>query len=190
MRTSRSLILPLLLAAVLSPAAIVHAQKPAESPTPEALARVAAEAVKQKDWAKFASLMHPAALAEFKGMFAPLVKLDGAAEMRKMFFGVEDPAQFDALSGEAAFERLMSNLTANVPGVSEALASSEMIIVGSLPEGDDLVHVVYHSGGKTQGIIFSKTAVMSFRRHQGEWRALLSGSLEGLAQRIAAMAGG
>ena len=161
----------------------------AERVTPEALARVIAEATQKKDWAKFASLMHPAALAEFKGMFAPIVKLEGAAEMRKMLFGVETAAQFDALSDEAAFEKLMANLTANVPGLSEALATSEMILVGSLPEGDDLVHVVYHSGAKTQGVVFSKTAVMTFRRYQGEWRALLAGSFEGLTQRFAQMAG-
>src|SRR6185295_4091372 len=141
-----------LLVALCASAAPLVAQKPALGSTPEELARIVGEAVKQKDWAKFASLMHPAALAELKSMFQPIAKLEGAAELRKTFFGVDNAAQFDALSDQAAFERLMANLTANIPGMAEAVASSEMFIVGSVPEGDDLVHVVYHSGAKSQGL--------------------------------------
>ncbi len=178
-----------ILAALYVSALPLAAQKPASGATPEELTRLVGESVKQKDWAKFAALMHPAALAELKSMFQPIVKLEGAAQMRKTFFGVDNAAQFDALSDEAAFERLMTQLTANIPGMAEAVASSEMFVVGSLPEGDDLVHVVYHTGAKSQGLLFSKTAVMTFRRYQGEWRGLLSGSLEGLAAKFAQMAG-
>lgn len=155
---------------------------------PESLAKAAAEATKKGDWAAFARLMHPEALAELKRMFRPIIAAEGASAMRAAFFGTEKVEQFDALDDVAVFERLMTNLAKNVPGMAEAMASSEMYIVGSLPEGDQLVHVVYHAGAKTEGMIFSKTSVMTFRRYQGEWRALLSGSIEGLAARLGQMA--
>lgn len=159
-----------------------------EAASPEALAKVAAEATKKGDWAAFSRLMHPEALAELKRIFRPIVASEGAGAMRAAFFGTEKIEQFDALDDAAVFERLMSNMTKNVPGMAEAMASSEMIIVGSLPEGDHLVHVVYHAGARTEGMIFSKTSVMTFRRYQGEWRALLAGNIEGLAARLGQMA--
>ena len=159
-----------------------------DATSPEALARGAAEMMKKGDWAGFARMMHPEALAELKRIFRPLVAAEGAGPMRSAFFGTEKIEQFDALDDAAVFERLMANLAKNVPGVAEAMASSEMFIVGSLPEGDQLVHVVYHSGAKAEGMIFSKTSVMTFRRYQGEWRALLAGNIEGLAARLGQMA--
>lgn len=174
------LVLSLLLCAVP-----MAAQEPS---SPETLAKAAAEATKKGDWAAFARLMHPEALAELKRLFRPIVAVEGAGPMRSAFFEVEKVEQFDALDDVTVFERLMTNLAKNVPGMAEAMASSEMIIVGSLPEGDQLVHVVYHAGAKAEGMIFSKTSVMTFRRHQGEWRGLLAGNIEGLAARLGQMA--
>ena len=159
-----------------------------DAASPEMLARAAAEATKKGDWAAFSRLMHPEALAELKRIFRPIVAAEGAGPMRSAFFGTEKIEQFDALDDVAVFERLMTNMVKNVPGMAEAMASSEMFIVGSLPEGDQLVHVVYHSGAKAEGMIFSKTSVMTFRRYQGEWRALLAGNIEGLAARLGQMA--
>lgn len=181
---NRTLVAGLVLA-LLCLAVPVAAQEPA---SPEALARAAAEATKKGDWAAFARLMHPEALAELKRMFRPIIAAEGAGAMRAAFFGTEKVEQFDALDDVAVFERLMTNLAKNVPGMAEAMASSEMFVVGSLPEGDQLVHVVYHAGAKTEGMTFSKTSVMTFRRYQGEWRALLAGSIEGLAARLGQMA--
>lgn len=159
-----------------------------DATSPEALARAAAEATKKGDWAAFSQLMHPEALAELKRIFRPIVAIEGAGPMRSAFFGIEKVEQFDALDDAAVFERLMTNMAKNVPGMAEAMASSEMFIVGSLPEGDQLVHVVYHTGAKTEGMVFSKTSVMTFRRYQGGWRALLAGNIEGLAARLGQMA--
>ncbi len=155
-----------------------------ESPSPEALAKTAAELTRKGDWAGFARMMHPEALAELTRIFRPIVAAEGAGPMRSAFFGVESLEQFDALTDAGVFERLMTNLAKNVPAVAEAMSTSEIFVVGSLPEEDQLVHVVYHGGAKAEGLIFSKTSVMTFRRYNGEWRALLSGNVEGLAARL------
>ena len=69
----------------------------------------------------FAELMHPAALTDFRRMFREIVALEGVAELRKSFFGVETVAEFDALTDAGTLEALMKGLATNVPGVAEAL---------------------------------------------------------------------
>lgn len=161
----------------------------AQSETPDAVAKRAADATGRADWKAFAELMHPAALADFRRMFREVVALEGAAELRKSFFGVETLAEFDALTDAGTFEVLMKGLATNVPGMAEALGSLSMEIVGVLPEGEELAHVVYRSGASFDDLTISKTAVMTLRRHDGQWRMLLNGAIEGLAERLAMVAG-
>jgi hypothetical protein len=82
------------------------------------------------------------------------------------------------------FQALMANLTRNFPGFADAMQSHETSVVGSVPEGKELVHVVYRMGAKTEGMTISKTSVITFRRHNGKWKALLTGNFEGLAARL------
>lgn len=161
----------------------------AQVEAPEAVAKRAAEATARADWKAFAELMHPAALTDFRRMFREIVALDGSEELRKSFFGVETVAEFDALTDSGTFEALMKGLAANVPGVAEALGSMSMEVVGVLPEGEELAHVVYRTGASIENLTMSKTAVMTLRRHEGQWRMLLNGAIEGLAQRLAMVAG-
>ena len=164
---------------------------PAETGQVQGAAEVAAkgmEAVRAADWAGFTKLMHPEALAAAKKMFEPIVVADTTAEMRRAFFGVETVEQFTALSDAQAFEALMANLTKNIPGFAEALTGARFETIGVLPEGSELAHVVYRGDVQAEGIAVSKTAVVTLRRHGGEWRMLLSGNIEGLAARLAQMA--
>jgi len=161
----------------------------AQSEAPDAVARRAAEATARADWKAFAELMHPAALADFRRMFREIVAIDGAAELRKSFFGIETLAEYDALTDAGTFEALMKGLAANVPGMAEALGSLSMEVVGVLPEGEELAHVVYRTGASIEDLTISKTAVMTLRRHDGQWRMLLNGAIEGLAERLAMVVG-
>lgn len=161
----------------------------AQTEAPEAVARRAADATGKADWKAFAELMHPAALAEFRRMFREIVALEGTDELRRTFFGVGSVAEFDALTDAGTFEALMKGLSTNVPGMAEAISSLSMEIVGVLPEGEEIAHVVYRSSAATRELTFSKTAVMTLRRHDGQWRMLLNGAIEGLAQRLAMVAG-
>jgi hypothetical protein len=178
----RSIVAALLVSAC---AAVASAQAEA----PDAVAKRAAEATARADWKAFAELMHPAALADFRRMFREIVALEGAAELRKSFFGIETLAEFDAYTDAGTFEALMKGLATNVPGMAEALGSLSMEVVGVLPEGEELAHVVYRTGASIESLTISKTAVMTLRRHDGQWRMLLNGAIEGLAQRLAMVAG-
>lgn len=176
----------LTLALALVPAAAFSQPPPPKSPaSPKEVLLTTVELTKKGDWAGFAKVMHPEALADLRRMFRPLVEA-GTQEVGKPFFGIESLKEFDALSDQAMFERFMTSLS-QLPGVAEALGNAEVSVIGTLEEGPDLAHVVYRGTARIEGLTVSQTAVTTLRRSNGEWRALLNGSIEGMAQRLGAL---
>jgi hypothetical protein len=153
----------------------------AQGESPEEVAKASMEFVKKSDFSSYARLMHPEALAETKRMFRPIVAADERGKIAERFFGVTNSTQYDALSDIAVFEALMIRITKDTPLFDEVLKTAEFSIIGSVPEGADIAHVVYRSGAKAGGLSISKLEVMSLRRYQGRWRLLLTGDIEGLA---------
>jgi hypothetical protein len=168
-------------------AGVAHAAK-AESP--EGAATLAMSSARKGDWSEYTHRMHPEALAKAKQMFGAIVAADESGRMGKLFFGVESYKTYEALSDSGTFVALMVNLTQHMPAFGEAMKTAEFHVIGTLPEGDDLAHVVYRSGAKAEGLAITKTSVLSMRTYGGEWRMLLTGSIEGLAARLSQMSGG
>ena len=105
------------------------------------------------------------------------------------FFGIDDTKSYDALSDSACFVALMTNLTEHMPAFAEVMKSAEFHVIGTLPEGNDLAHIVYRTEAKAEELAITRTSVLSLRRHGNEWRMLLTGSIEGLAARLSQMSG-
>jgi|SRR5262245_29439278 len=174
--------LPLLIAYLcLFTGIVAHAQG---AQTPEEVAKASMDFTTKGDWSSYAKLMHPEALTQAKRLFQPLVIADKSGELLELFFGVKTVKQFEAMSDTATFEALMVNLTKNIPTFSEAAKGMDFKIIGSVPEGEDLVHVVYRAGAKVKEVSVSQITVMSLRRYQGQWRLQLETNIEGLAASI------
>ena len=156
---------------------------PAE--TPEAFAQRFAEVTRSGDWEAFADLMHPEALATFKGLFSEIVDLVDSEEMLESMFGVTSAEDFEELSGGRVFIEVMNSLEKLVPGFAEALAESSMDVVGSVTDDDGVVHVVYKMQLTVEDIGLSRTSVVSLRRDGDGWGALLTGNVEGMARSLA-----
>jgi len=152
--------------------------------TPEDVAREMLTLTRAGDWPGYAKLLHPEALVAFQKMFREIVAGDASHEAGKQLFGVADVAAFDALPASEVFERLMATLT-KIPQFAAALASAEGVIVGSVPEGADLVHVVFRVSASADSLTFSRVSAMTLRKFEGHWRALLSGNIEGIAAALA-----
>jgi len=149
--------------------------------TPESVAVRYVEAIRKGDWNASARLMHPDALRQVRKIFRPLVMAGANREVGKMFFKVNNLAQYDRLSENEVFVRLMRAVVNLSPGTEAALKSSKYEIVGHVLEAPDLAHVVYRMKVTTNGIAVTKTSVMSFRKSGASWRGLLSGDIEGMA---------
>lgn len=154
------------------------------APAPEDVAREMLALTRAGDWPAYAKLLHPEALVALQRMFHDVVAGDTSHEAGRQLFAVADVAAFDALPPSAVFERLMATLT-RIPQFAAALASAEGVVVGSVAEGADFVHVVFRVSASADSLTFSRVSAMTLRKFEGQWRALLSGNIEGIAAALA-----
>ncbi len=141
--------------------------------TPEAASQVYASAIKRSDWAAAARLMHPDALSQLRGIFAPIVSGPAAAEVGPALFGVRSAAEFASMSDTVMFATLLRNLMAQSPMMVTALESATITSIGHVQGGADTVFVVNRTELSLEGVGMTQFEVLPFARHQGEWRALL-----------------
>ncbi|MCC7143968.1 MAG: hypothetical protein IT349_17860 [Candidatus Eisenbacteria bacterium] len=143
-------------------------------------------ATRAMEWDSVAAMMHSTALSDFKQLMRPAVIADSSGEMSHLLFDVVGAAAYDSLPPARVFSRLMRSLVTLNPLMGEALAGAEAKVIGAVPEGDDLVHVIYRIGvGVGVGdsaLAVTKLEVISLRREAGGWRSLLTGNVQGLAE--------
>jgi hypothetical protein len=152
--------------------------------TPQAAADRYITEMKSGDWRRTAAMMHPAALAELKSLFAMVAAADSAGGMLYPLFRVSSATEFDALSSSEVFARLMASVTSGNPGLGRAMREMRAEIVGAVPEGQDTAHVVYRMHTTVDGFETSKLDVLSFARAGDRWLALLTGDVQALAQTL------
>jgi len=153
--------------------------------TPESAAKAYFAAMQASDWAKLASLMHPDALASIKRTFATAIKADQTGDAAKTIFKLKSAAEYSQLSDAAVFERLMDFIASVEPDMKTALSSSTNTILGKVDESPDLAHVVFRSRSKLGGDEVNEVDLISFKKQDSAWRALLSSDLEGILSQLA-----
>lgn len=153
--------------------------------TPESTAKAYFAAMQASDWAKLASLMHPDALASIKRMFATAIKADQTGDAAKTIFKLKSAAEYSQLSDAAVFERLMDFIANVEPDMKTALSSSTNTILGKVDESTDLSHVVFRSRSKLEGNEINEVDLLSFKKQDSTWRALLPSDLEGILSQLA-----
>ncbi len=147
--------------------------------TPEAVAKEYVAASTSGDWAKAATFIDPEALVSFKNMFGEVMKMDKKNEAGKELFGLKNNAEFEQLSGEQVFTKLISMLVTMVPQMKQMLSEAENTILGQVPEGNDVVHILYRTKMKIGDGSMSKVDVMSLKKSGTTWRLKLSEEMEG-----------
>ncbi len=146
--------------------------------TPESVAKAYFAAMQAGDWAKCASFMHPDALASMKRMFAAVINADKTGGAAKTIFGLKSGAEYAQLSETAVFDRLMIFITSSIPEMKAALAASSTSILGKVDESPDLTHIVFRTQIKVAGEEINEIDLISFKKHGGTWRALLTSDME------------
>lgn len=136
--------------------------------------------------ASVVKVMHPDALADFKSMILPIVSADddsGANGLRLMLFGEKTAAEVAELPA-ADFMAGMMTLTMSTLGDSE-VSFDKMDVIGVLPE-DDVRHVLVRQTITLGDLSQTKLEVLSMAPHEGTWRMLLSGEMQGVADALRA----
>lgn len=156
--------------------------------SPEGVTLAYIDAMKEVQLDAMAALMHPDALAEFRGVLQPVIEMadgspDGAGEILQMFDGVSSVAQLAKLSDAKFYSSFYAGIIALEPELLETLRSAETAVLGHVMEGDDTAHVLY-AMTLSVGATTRRTEVVSLRRTRSGWGILLSADVEAMAQGI------
>ena len=161
------------------------------------VATKAYDAFRQADWETYASLLHPEALSRYESILRPVfdavIQVDSAGNMSeefKWFDRIINTEEFLNMTPKDFFAFSMDEIVSAVPGLGAAMKSSNIDVIGEIPEGDTLVHVVVRTSAEAMGIGMTEVSVLTTRKSEGEYRLMLSGQIEGLAMTIARGMGG
>jgi hypothetical protein len=175
---------------VVAAIALVAPARAQEPDTPQAFVTTYMGAMQSGDWLRVAGLMHPDALVQFKTMFGAVAKADSTGDVISSLFDVADAAEFDQAPPERVFSSFMSGIMSMSGDVSSMLSSAQAEFVGQVEEpARDLTHVLYRMSMDMAGVTVQKVEVLALKRHDGRWRAMLSGDVEGMAAALMQLGG-
>jgi hypothetical protein len=153
--------------------------------TPESAAKAYFAALRSADWAKCASLMHRDELASMKRTFAAAINAERTGDAAKTIFKLKSAAEYSQLSEATVFERVMDFITSVEPDMKTAMASSTNTILGRVDESPDLAHIVFRSRTKMGGEEIDEVDLISFKKQDSAWRALLPSDIENMLNSLA-----
>jgi hypothetical protein len=174
----------ILILAALSTATRADIARAAQD-TPESVAKAYFAAMQSADWAKCASMMHRDALASMKRTFAEVINADKTGDAAKTIFKLKSSAEYSQLGESAVFERLMDFITSVAPDMKTVLASSTNTILGRVDESPEIAHIVFRSRTKMGDEEVNEVDLISFKKQDSTWRALLTSDMEEMLNRFA-----
>lgn len=158
-------------AAAQTPAA---AKAPATTPataqaTPEETAQRFFDALSRLRWSRVASEMHTAALDEFHLISRQLVEsLRGDSILIQLYDASR--AEWDRWSNREVFERSMTGLTRYARGLMESQVMTDFRVLGTVPEGDTIRHVVYRESTDHMGLVIEAAPTTTLVLEGGQWK--------------------
>jgi len=153
--------------------------------TPESAAKAYFAALQSADWAKCAGLMHRDELASMKRTFAAAINAERTGDAAKTIFKLKSVAEYSQLSEATVFERVMDFITSVEPDMKASMASSTNTILGRVDESPDLAHIVFRSRTKMGGEEINEVDLISFKKQDSAWRALLPSDIENMLNSLA-----
>lgn len=168
------------LAAALA-ATPVFAQGPAQ--TPEQVTQEYLQATRDTNWSRMAALLHPTALAEVHGLFAPVLECQTprAAEARRAIFGITSAVQAARMPDSTLVAALFRASAGRDADLAAILHTARLRVLGHVEEGRDTVHVVSRLTVSLDSLPFGQMEVVSLARDGSTWRVLLKSDLSALA---------
>ena len=113
-----------------------------------------------------------------------VISADPEGNAGAQLFAVKSVQEFDALPGTEVFARMLKTLSTSRPEFAEAVRRSESKIIGTLPEGDQIAHVLYRMQTGVAEIKANQVSVITLQRSGNAWRACLTGNFEGIARAL------
>lgn len=163
----RILAASLALAMSLTLAALPHPT--AAQTTPEETAQRFFDALSRLRWSRVAGEMHTVALDEFHLISRQLVEsLRGDSILIQLYDASR--AEWDSWSNREVFERSMTGLTRYARGLMESQVMTDFRVLGTVPEGDTIRHVVYRETTDHMGLVIEAAPTTTLVLEGGQWK--------------------
>ena len=137
------------------------------------------EAVRNANWKRYAELVHPESLEDYKKMWLPALTAAGKEgpdkqpDLLPLFDKAADLKSVIALKPNEFF---VSSMNGMAPQFSEGIANPLKVdeqIIGTVHEGDDQAYVVIRTRTKFDRSEMTKVEVIALKRSGTEWKMML-----------------
>jgi hypothetical protein len=144
--------------------------------SPDAAAELFIRSVRTLRWGAAAQFMDPETLELFRDVVTMITEVEESGELLR-YLTSADSAAYARLSDPEVFERSLTALITDMPGLSHSLYDRDDEILGHVPEGPDSAHVVYRTHARISGAL-PEVKVMQMQRGPEGWRVLWSDELD------------
>ncbi len=143
------------------------------------------KAARAGDWSACALTVHPTDLGKFKGTLVPLltnIKDSGnpADPLLPFFTDTKDWEGIFAKDSVVFFSSTMSWISSLAPQIGMIMGGNEVQFVGSVDEGKETRHFVFHMKLQPDDTE-SSTDVITVRKSDGKWLVIMGGTINQLA---------
>ncbi|WP_089728840.1 hypothetical protein [Candidatus Thiosymbion oneisti] len=157
--------------------------------TPEELSKSYFDFMKEDQWDKLVELYDPSALRDMREMlsFFSEVPDEMAPQMLAQFFGPGmTKATLKTMSDTDFFSSFFKGVMAQAEQLGQ-LEFKQVDILGTVPEGENLRHVLARTHAKLGDMTMETMEVVSFKKTEGGWKILMQGKIKGMAQQLKKM---
>ena len=129
-----------------------------------------------QDWRGVAEMYDPEALKEFKVTMSPLAKEDNMDIEQALGEGTTEEA-IEEMDEVDFFTKYLESTMALASEIGE-VEFTNLDVIGSLPEGESVRHVVIRTNSKYAGMDVEKVETLSFSRMGSGWGMMLQGKIK------------
>lgn len=146
-------------------------------PSPERVAERFFHHLGRLQWQEVSAVVHPSVWADFDRIAHQLAMSPRGDRVLAELYGA--PLQeLESWSDSETFVRSLEGLTRYARGLMESQVASTVQLLGAVPEGDSISHVLYrqvtdHMGVQTEGV-----SVVSLKRSAESWLVAADGELD------------
>lgn len=151
------------------------------APGPDSVAAEFQASLLGVGWRAASSRMHPEGLEEFHHRMTLLVEMDTTGGPINKLYPQSGLPEYQTKTHEEIFLRVMEVLTRDAQGLVHALVVRDVEVLGSVPEGPELAHVVYRSTARLSGAD-PQLRIMTMKRAGTRWRVLWSQEVDVLVE--------
>lgn len=137
--------------------------------TPEETAQRFFDGLSRLRWSQVSAEMHTGALDEFHLISRQLVEsLRGDSILIQLYDASLE--EWSSWSSREVFERSMAGLTRYARGLMESQVMTDFRVLGTVPEGDTIRHVVYRETTDHMGTVIQAAPTTTLVLEGGAWR--------------------